>query len=192
MTELYTLIAELTCGEDERAEGAALEIAKYQSEAISILQSLLNSPDEDTRWWATRTLGTIHASRVTPLLLRSLRDPDQSVRHCAAVALREQPDPTAINALVILLGSDDRILSMLAADALVAIGKPATPALVAVFENGTQAEVLNAVRALARIGDSRAIPSLYKALDSDSVVIQHWADKGLDDLGVGMAFFEPE
>lgn len=192
MTDLYTLIAELTCGEDTRAEKAALEIANYQSEALPVLQSLLNSPDEDTRWWSTRALGAVQHPQVTQLLLRSLRDPSQSVRQCAAVALREQPDPTAINSLITLLGNHDRILSMLAADALVAIGKPATPALVAVFENGSQAEVINAVRALARIGDSRAIPALYKALDHDSVVIQHWADKGLDDLGVGMTFYEPE
>lgn len=192
MPDLYALVAELTCGVDTRAEKAAQEIASLQTAAIPVLQSLLNSPDEDTRWWATRTLGAIPDRKVTPLLLRALRDTTESVRYCAAVALREQPDATAIPSLISVLGNGDAIFSRLAADALAAIGTPATPALIAVFENGSHAEVIYAVRALSQIGDYRAIPALFKALDHDSIVIQHWADKGLDNLGVGMTFFEPE
>jgi HEAT repeat protein len=176
LTDLYALVTELTCGDEARAEKAALGLAVYHSQAIPVLKSLLSSPDEDTRWWATRALGAIQEPQVTPLLLRSLRDKEKSIQYCAAVALREQPDITAIPALVSLLGNKDTILARLAADALAVIGPPA----------------LNAVRALSKIGDYRAIPSLYKALDHDSIVIQHWADKGLDDLGVGMSFFEPE
>ncbi|MFN2194697.1 MAG: HEAT repeat domain-containing protein [Anaerolineales bacterium] len=192
MPDLYALVAELTCGEEARAEKAAEEIASLQADAIPVLQSLLNSQDEDTRWWATRTLGAIKNPNVTPLLLRALRDQEESVRYCAAVALREQPDATAIPALITQLGSSDPIFTRLAADALAAIGTPATPALIAVFENGTNTEVISAVRALSQIGDYRAIPALFKALDHDSIVTQHLADKGLDHLGVGMNFFDPE
>ncbi len=192
MTDLYALVTELTCGDEARAEKAALGLAVYHSQAIPVLKSLLSSPDEDTRWWATRALGGIQEPQVTPLLLRSLRDKEKSIQYCAAVALREQPDITAIPALVSLLGNKDTVLARLAADALAVIGPPATPALIAVMDNGSHQELLNAVRALSKIGDYRAIPSLYKALDHDSIVIQHWADKGLDDLGVGMSFFEPE
>jgi HEAT repeat protein len=192
LPDLYALVAELTCGEETRAEKAAQEIASLQTDAIPVLQSLLNSPDEDTRWWATRTLGAIPDRKVTPLLLRALRDSTESVRYCAAVALREQPDATAIPSLISVLGNRDAIFSRLAADALAAIGTPATPALIAVFENGSHTEVIYAVRALSQIGDYRAIPALFKALDHDSIVIQHWADKGLDNLGVGMTFFDPE
>jgi HEAT repeat protein len=192
LSDLYALVAELTCGDDARAENAALEIASYHAQAISVLRSLLNSPDADTRWWATRSLGAIRHPDVTPMLLRSLRDTDKGVRYCAAVALREQPDPTAIPSLISLLGSKDQILAKLSSDALARLGTSATPALVAVMENGSHAEVINAVRALSRIGDYRAIPALFKALDHDSIVIQHFADKGLDDLGIGMSFFNPE
>lgn len=192
MPDLYALVAELTCGDDRRAEAAALEFAAQKEQAIPVLKSLLDSPDEDTRWWATRALGAIQHRDVTPLLLRSLRDPAVSVQYCAAVALRAQPDITAIPSLITLLRSEDQLLARLAADALEAIGPPATPALVAVMENGSHSEVIYAVRALSRIGDYRAIPSLFKALDHESIVIQHWADKGLEDLGVGMSFYEPE
>jgi HEAT repeat protein len=47
------------------------------------------------------------------------------------------------------------------------------------------------VRALARIGDQRAIPALFRALDDESALIEYWATKGLEDMGVGMIFFEP-
>lgn len=192
MSNLYALVAELTCGDDARAEAAALEFAANQEQSIPVLKSLLDSPDEDTRWWAARTLGAIRHKDVTPLLLRALRDPAASVQHCAAIALREQPDITAIPSLINTLGTEDQLLARLAADALEAIGPPATPALVAVMENGSHTEIIFAVRALSRIGDYRAIPSLFKALDHESIVIQHYADKGLEDLGVGMSFFDPE
>jgi HEAT repeat protein len=192
LPDLYALVAELTCGDDQRAEAAALEFAAHESKAIPVLKSLLDSPDEDTRWWSTRALGAIRHREVTPLLLRSLRDRERSVQYCAAVALHAQPDITAIPSLITLLGSDDQLLARLSADALEAIGPPATPALIAVMENGTHSEIINAVRALSRIGDYRAIPSLFKALDHESIVIQHWADKGLEDLGVGMSFYDPE
>jgi HEAT repeat protein len=187
-----TLLAELVSGDDERAEAAALQIAAFGVESLPVLNILLSSPNPDARWWATRTLATIDDRSTTPMLLKALRDPDDGVRMCAAVALRERPDPTATPALITLLGSRNPTLGRLAADALVAIGKAATPSLVAVFENGSQAECLNAVRALSKIGDARAIPALFKALDHDSVVIQHLADKGLENLGVSMSFFEPD
>jgi HEAT repeat protein len=192
LTDLYALVAELTCGDEARAEKAALSLAAYQNQAIPVLKSLLSSPDVDTRWWATRALGACQGPEVTPLLLRSLRDKEKSVQYCAAVALREQPDITAVPALISLLGNQDPFLAHLAADALTVIGPAATPALIAVMEHGSHQELLNAVRALSKIGDYRAIPSLFKALDHDSIVIQHWADKGLDDMGVSMSFFEPE
>lgn len=192
LPELPALVLELTCGDEARAEAAAQQISALNGDAVPTLNALLASPDSDVRWWATRTLGAIRHRSVTPSLLRALRDEEEAVCLCAAVGLREQPDPTAIPALVSLLGNKRILLARLAADALIAIGRPATPALVAVIENGTHAERLGAVRALSFIGDPRAIPALYKALDTDSVLIQHWADKGLDDLGVGIDYFTPD
>ncbi len=192
MTDKSALVFELTCGDDTRAEAAAQALAAYQAEVIPLLKTLLSSAEVDTRWWATLTLGCISHPSVTPLLLRSLHDPQTEVRYCAAIALREQPDPTAIPALISFLGNRDPMLARLAADALAAIGTAATPALIAVMENGSYREVIHAVRALSRIGDYRAIPALYNALTHDSAIIQHWADKGLDDLGVGTHLFHPE
>ena len=47
-------------------------------------------------------------------------------------------------------------------------------------------------RALALIGDTEAIPALFKAWGEGSTMIQYWAEEGLDRMGVGMQFFIPE
>jgi HEAT repeat protein len=46
-------------------------------------------------------------------------------------------------------------------------------------------------RILALIGDTRAVPTLFHALDDDSALIRHWVDEGLERMGIGMAFFKP-
>jgi HEAT repeat protein len=50
---------------------------------------------------------------------------------------------------------------------------------------------INAVRAMALLKDQAAIPDLFIALDDGSTVVRHWAERGLEDLGVGMVFFAP-
>jgi HEAT repeat protein len=79
----------------------------------------------------------------------------------------------------------------LAGDALVAIGSPAVPALLEVLQAGVHPARLEAVRALARIGDERAIPALFTALDDSSALIEYWANEGLERMGVGMVFYRP-
>jgi HEAT repeat protein len=50
---------------------------------------------------------------------------------------------------------------------------------------------IQAARALALIGDTRAIPELFNALDGDSALLEYWAGEGLEKMGVGMVFFTP-
>jgi HEAT repeat protein len=89
------------------------------------------------------------------------------------------------------LSDCDRLVAGLAADALAEIGEAAVPALIDVVQDGSHPARLEAVRALAAIGDPRAIPVLFAALDSDSALMEYWANQGLEHLGVGMVFFEP-
>jgi hypothetical protein len=39
--------------------------------------------------------------------------------------------------------------------------------------------------------DPAAISDLFTALDDPSPIVEHWAQRGLDGLGVGMVFFAP-
>jgi HEAT repeat protein len=186
-----SLLNQLTSGDDQRAEAAALALADLGAEILPSLQSLLHNPDPETRWWATRALAELDTPQVPPLLIKSLQDKDITVRQCAALALSFRPHDTAVAYLIAVLNDPDRLLAHLAADALVATGAAAVLALLEVMQTGPQTARLEAVRALALIGDTRAIPTLFTALDEGSALIEYWADEGLQRMGVGMTFFKP-
>lgn len=185
------LITEFTCGSDQRAEIAALQLAAAGSHSLMTLREFLRDQDADIRWWATRTLAEIQTPESTPLLLQALGDPEPEVQQCAALALRYQPNSAAIKQLIQALSAPDRLLVRLAGDALIAIGEDAVPALIEVMENNPQPARLEAVRPLSAIGDTRAIPILIKVLDEDSAIMEYWAGQGLEKMGVGMVFFKP-
>ena len=185
------LLNQLTSGDDQRAEAAALALAELGPQVLPALQDLLHSPDPDARWWANRILAELDSPQAASLLIESLQDTDIAVRQCAALALSYRPQEAAVAQLIVALDDPDHLLARLAADALVAAGAMAVPALLEVMQAGNQAARLEAVRALALIADTRAIPTLFTALDEDSALIEYWADEGLQRMGVGMTFFKP-
>lgn len=190
-TEIEHLVKELVSGDEERAEATSRHLAELGAAAVPYLEELLEQTDPDHRWWATRTLSQIKDPRVPELLLKAFHDPEPPVRHCAALAMRYQPDPRFIPHLLSVLADPDRLLAHLAADALTAIGKDAVPGLIETIQKGSHAARLESVRALSKIGDPRAIPTLFGILDGDSALLEHWADQGLDNLGLGTVFFKP-
>jgi len=193
---IQKLISELCSGDDLRAEAAALEMAALprprHSEVLAALQELLAKPQSDLRWWAVRALSEIDHPGVPGLLLQALGDSDAAVRQCAALGLRLRPNLQAIPALSAALSDQDHLLASLAADALIAVGSPAVLPLLDVMQGSHQPARLKAARALATIGDTRAIPALYAALDEDSTLMEYWANEGLERMGVGMVYFVPE
>ena len=199
MDGLESYLFELTSGDDQRAEAAAEKLALFGNEALAALLPLLADERTDQRWWAVRTLANIHNGEASLHLIQALNDPDLSVRQCAALGLHQcaaqertgcQGDE-AIQALIAAMSEQDHLLVRLAANALVSIGAPAVPALIEQLENAAQLVRLEAVRALALIGDPRAIPVLFDALESDSALADYWANEGLERMGVGMVFFKP-
>jgi HEAT repeat protein len=120
-----------------------------------------------------------------------LADADPLVRQCAALSLTRRPHAEAAPALLALLGDHDSLLARLAGDALVVLGSGAVEPLIAVLDTGRLTARVEAARALALIGDTRAVPALFKLLGSESAVLEHWANEGLEKMGVGMAFFKP-
>jgi HEAT repeat protein len=193
MTELEYLCAELTSGEDARAEAAAIRLPELGSAAMKAVRCLLKAQDVDTRWWAIRTLvGFENTGEITADLLAALDDESDEVRQAAAMAFCHHPDAQALAALIRTLSDPDPMTAMLAGNALILLGHPATPALLDVLNNGTPPARLEAVRALAEIKDPQAIPGLLKALESDSALTQYWAGLGLDHLGLGMLYLKPE
>ena len=191
MSTLDELLADLTSGDEARAEGAVLGLVDLGEDAFPSLRDMLKADDSDHRWWALRTLAQSPQAR-TEWLLPLLNDPDVEVRQAAALGLCSHPDEMAIKPLVRALSDADSIVSGLACSALVVIGKPAVPSLLEIPKDVPQTARINATRALAEIADHRAIPALMAALDDDSVMVQHWAEEGLERLGLDMVYLKPE
>jgi len=192
MEELPVLLSQLSCGNDEQAEQALSHLATWGSEAVDALEGRLSHPDAEVRWWAVRALAEVQDERVPRLLVQALADPDMGVRWCAGLALRVHPSPQASLALVGMLSGRVALTRRLAGDALVAIGGEVVPQLLDIMLQGDPLVRIEAVRALSKIGDPRAIPALFEALDDSSALIEYWASEGLEKMGVGMVYFKPE
>ena len=191
MPDIDELLADLTSGDETRAENAVPGLVELGEEAFPALRDLLESPDADQRWWALRTLAQSPLAR-TEWLLPLLNDSAAEVRQAAALGLCSHPDETAIRPLIRALSDADSMVSDLARNALVVIGKPAVPSLLEVPKGAQQRARINALRALAEIVDYSTIPTLMAALEDDSVMMQHWAEEGLERLGLNMVYLKPE
>jgi HEAT repeat protein len=188
---LDELLVDLTSGDETRAENAVPGLVELGEEALPALRDLLNAKDADHRWWALRTLAQSPQTQ-TEWLLPLLDDSSPEVRQAAALGLCSHPDETAIRPLIQALSDTDMMVSDLARNALVVIGKPAIPSLLEVPNESPQRARINALRAVAEIGDYSAIPALMAALEDDSVMMQHWAEEGLERLGLDMMYLKPE
>lgn len=190
MDELQTLLDDLSSGDDARAEAAALRLPAFP---VSALDPLLESDNVDARWWALRALaGFSGGQAIVRRLVSALEDESDEIRQCAALGLRHHPLPEAIPSLIRALSSPDSMTAKLACNALIAIGAESVPALVEVLRTGAASAKLEAARALAEIGDPRAIPALMDILQADSAISTYWAEHGLNKLGLGMVYLKPQ
>jgi HEAT repeat protein len=214
---LAGLLTALAAGDDAQCEAAIAGLARLEGEArqtaIESLRRLIglpfqaaadgptpaaagcdagaqpapSAPDEQ-RWWAGRALAELGDGEALAALLD---DPEAALRQCAALGLRGHPHPDALDALARGLHDPDALTARLAADALVALGPQAAPALIAALQHGPHTVKLHAVRALAQLKDPSSIPALFEALSQDSALLEYWASEGLDNMGVGTSFFLP-
>lgn len=191
MSVLDQLLDDLTSREETRAENAVPGLVELGEAAFPSLLDLLKSPDADQRWWALRTLAQSPQAR-TEWLFPLLDDPAPEVRQAAALGLCSHPDETAIRPLIRALSDEDSMVSDLARNALVEIGKPAVPSLLDVSKDAPPRARINTLRALAEISDYVAIPIFMAALEEESAMLYHWAEEGLERLGLNMVYLKPE
>ncbi|HEX9385076.1 MAG TPA: HEAT repeat domain-containing protein [Anaerolineales bacterium] len=195
MSSLQDLLSDLTSANETRAEEAVPALIELGEEAIPALLELTRSSEVDHRWWGLRVLAQSPSpsgtSRQAEWLVPFLNDPAREVRQCAALGLAIKPDESATQPLVQALSDEDSMVSSLAVNALVKIGKSAVPALIEVVKNASQSARIHALRALAEIKDHRAIPVMMKVMEEDSALLQHWAKEGLDRLGLDMVYMKP-
>jgi len=194
MPKLDQLLADLTSGEELRAETAAVQLVALGEPAFNALSRLAQDSNADHRWWALRALSEFSEPDVSPLFLQALSEPNHEIQACAALGLRRHPNQLAIPTLISLLGHPEQLLSRLAGDALIAHGFQATQALIDLIESPelfSQRARLDATRALAEIQDPASISTLFKIYQEGSAMMQHWAEEGLNKMGIGMVFFDP-
>lgn len=190
MTTLPELLNDLTSGDEERAEAAVPPLIEMDADAIPALLDLTRSTDVDSRWWALRVLASSPHAR-TEWLIPFLNDPAPEVRQCAALGLAIKADESAIQPLIHALNDADSMVASLAMNALVKIGGAAVPSLIESVKGASQTERIHALRALAEIRDHRAIPIMMKVMQEDSALLQHWAQEGLERLGLDMVYIKP-
>lgn len=184
-----TVLEDLFSGDDERASAAAPLVTAAD---LPQLAAALAGADPDARWWAVAGLAHIPGEAATQLLLTAAEDGDPNLRAAALHALGQHGGPEAIPALLRALDDASDYLARLATDALVNTQPQAVPELIAVLKTHPHPRVrANAARALAFIGDTSAIPALFEALSDESILVQHWADEGLERMGVGQVYFKP-
>jgi HEAT repeat protein len=192
---LERFLTAIAGGDDALAEQAAQELgllpAENQFETIEALLGLLQTGESDMRWWAVRGLSAIQNERIPAILAEFLNDPSAAVRQAAALGLRLQPDEKQIPVLLSALENQDRLTGQLAAQALSAVGSAAVEPLLSFLSGCSPQARGTALRTLVEIGDERSLAMFYNLLDDESILVQHWANEGLERLGVGMVFFKP-
>ena len=190
MPPLQDLLDDLVSGDESRAEAAVPALLSMDVDVVPALLDLTRSPDVDSRWWALRVLAS-SPHCLTEWLIPFLNDPAPEVRQCAALGLAVKPDESASQPLVDALNDEDSMVGSLAVHALVKIGSAAVPSLIEAVKQGAQSQRIHALRALAEIRDHRAIPVMMQVMQEDSALLQHWAQEGLERLGLDMVYIKP-
>jgi HEAT repeat protein len=190
VTTLEALLGELSSGDEARAEAALLQFIDRGEPAASALKELSLSTDPDLRWWAVRGLASLPQAPAG-WLVPFLNDPAPEVRQCAALGLAGTPDEEAVAPLVQALRDRDSMTASLASNALIKIGTAAVPSLIEAVKQGAPSQRIHALRALAEIRDHRAIPVMMNVMQEDSALLQHWAQEGLERLGLDMVYIKP-
>ena len=187
---MIDLLAELTGGDDERAEKIIPAIVDLGAAAIPALLDLTRSTDSDSRWWAVRALAASPHTRTSDLI-PFLSDSNPEMRAAAALALSHHPGEEALSALTQTLRDSDPLTAGLAANALVKLGGAAVPSLIEAAREGPMNVRILALRSLSEMRDHRAIPVMMKCIQEDSAVLGYWAQLGLERLGLDMVYIKP-
>ena len=110
---MQDLLAELTSGDDTRAENSIPALVQLGMAAIPALLDLTRAEDVDSRWWAVRALAASPHTR-TDDLIPLLSDSAPEVRAAAALALCSHPHESAVEALIKTLADEDSLTAGLA------------------------------------------------------------------------------
>lgn len=133
---------------------------------------LIKTLEEDLKWpvraQSALSLGNIGDDLATEFLIRSLIDENWHVRKNAATALGNLGDERAITPLIRILNDTDTDVRRKSMFALEKFADKSVHPLTEALKNGDPVIRMNSAEILGKIGDSRALGPLIKALDSSN------------------------
>lgn len=141
---------------------------------LSALKALLRDDDPDLRIFIADILGSSESVlAVAPLCEALLHDPEENVRHQAAMSLGNLGFPAAVDSLNIAL-HDEEWVQFAAVEALTKIhAESSMHALLKGLNSASELVAFMIVEALGELGNIKAIPLLLKRLDSSSTPMRH-------------------
>lgn len=161
-------IARLKSGSEAERIQAIIEAGLHREEAaLGPLIESLQDENEEIRYWAADSLGKLGDSRAVPALISALRDPFEAVRMAAGVALGDLKAKEAVPALLDLVSGKT--------------GPGKGYGLFAPVEVGAGRWM--AARAVGRIGDPAAVPTLAETLRHADGDLGFFVAEALGELG---------
>ncbi len=185
---LQPLLQAVATSDDDAAEAAVTGLDGEA--ALPALAALSETGDDDQRWWGVRAVARIMdlhpetREQAMPVLFAALRDPNDSIRCLAALALGEANATDAIPALTLLLADPSGWVRGAAADALALIGEPAVPALGEALQDPREGVRVRAAYALHRIKSMPSARWLFPALNDPNHIVHTYAYETLEEMGL--------
>jgi len=147
-----------------KRRAAVLELGKTGDfRAIDLLKQAIYDSWEPVRQGVATAAGELGDPSALPLALTLLKDSDSEVVREAVSALKEIGDPRIVPVLL-TFGQLAPALRLLAREAIVGVGEAVVPALIEAIQRPDNL-AQDAIIALGRIGDDRAVAPLLNALD---------------------------
>ncbi|MEO1393022.1 MAG: HEAT repeat domain-containing protein [Cyanobacteria bacterium J06634_5] len=153
---------------------------RWQPQAIKFISDLKTFP-----LLKTSLLKKTHSASAMPGLLLAMKSDSWSVRHCAAEALGEIGDTTAVSRLLSGLEDDNWEVRRSAAVALGKIGDATAVSglLTLTLRDDWLAVRSTAAKSLSKINSATAVSGLFRALGEDNRAVSRRAADALGEIG---------
>ncbi|MHC4876653.1 MAG: HEAT repeat domain-containing protein [Planctomycetota bacterium] len=159
------IVNPLSRDEAIKRRAAIIELGKTgDSRAIPILANSLHDSWEAVRQGVATAAGELGDSAALPLALTLLMDSDAEVVRDAITGLRRIGDSRTV-LILLMFGQQDAALKLQVREAIVGMGECVVSELIEIVQGKHRPIVRDAIVALGRIGDKRAVPTLLNALD---------------------------
>jgi len=164
------------------AANSLIEIGEL---SIEPLLAVVNSDNEDIRFWSIRILGTLGKGGVAALA-NLLNNPDRDLRVHVIKSLSLSNDPLTIDPLIVALGDSDWSIRKNAAEGLFKMGQIAVPKLQKAFQGnlnsmGNDDICYWSIKVLGRIMQKSAVPVFMNLIKHQDKNIRFYAVGGLGE-----------